>query len=152
MQCPRCSARTKQYKIGFNRSGSRKYRCYACKRTIHQNLTSRDILRAYACRRSNSTWKATACGVLGAFWKSRIKVSLIGSKPTRNSCHHLLYLRNRRWQSWMNSIPSLAIKNTIYILTIVDRATRCILSWDVVAERTSENMQACLERAPQARP
>ena len=25
------------------------------------------------------------------------------------------------------------------------------MSWDVVAERTSENMQACLEKAPQAR-
>jgi len=33
-------------------------------------------------------------------------------------------------------------------LTIVDRETRCILSWDVVKERTSENLQACLERAP----
>jgi len=33
MECPRCSSRTKQYKIGFNRSGSRKYRCQACKRT-----------------------------------------------------------------------------------------------------------------------
>ena len=26
-----------------------------------------------------------------------------------------------------------------------------MLSWDVVHERTSENMQACLERAPQAK-
>ena len=34
---------------------------------------------------------------------------------------------------------------------MVDRATRCILSWDVVPERTSEALQACLERAPQAR-
>jgi len=33
----------------------------------------------------------------------------------------------------------------------VDRATRCVLSWDVVPERTSEALQACLERAPQAR-
>ena len=33
MQCPRCSARAKQYKIGFNRSGSRKYRCAVCKKT-----------------------------------------------------------------------------------------------------------------------
>ena len=36
-------------------------------------------------------------------------------------------------------------------MTIVDRETRCILSWDVVPERTSEALQACLERAPQAR-
>ena len=34
---------------------------------------------------------------------------------------------------------------------MVDRATRCILSWDVVAERTSEAIQACLECAPQAK-
>jgi IS1 family transposase len=39
----------------------------------------------------------------------------------------------------------------IYLLTIVDRATHCLLSWDVVTERTTENMQACLDRAPQAK-
>lgn len=33
----------------------------------------------------------------------------------------------------------------------MDRATRCVLSWDVVTERTSEALQACLERAPQAK-
>ena len=32
----------------------------------------------------------------------------------------------------------------------MDRDTRCILSWDVVFERTSEALQACLERAPHA--
>jgi len=41
-------------------------------------------------------------------------------------------------------------KNEIYVLTIVDRDTRCVLSWDVVLERTSEVLQACLEGAPQA--
>ena len=34
----------------------------------------------------------------------------------------------------------------------MDRVTRCVLSWDVVAERTSEALQAYLERAPQAKP
>lgn len=33
----------------------------------------------------------------------------------------------------------------------MDRATHCVLSWDVVYERTSANLQACLERAPQAK-
>ncbi|KAA0275184.1 MAG: IS1 family transposase [Chloroflexi bacterium] len=42
-------------------------------------------------------------------------------------------------------------KNEIYLLTVVDRDTRCVLSWDVVPERTSEALQACLERAPQAK-
>jgi transposase-like protein len=30
MKCPRCQAREKQYKVGFNPSGSQKYRCYEC--------------------------------------------------------------------------------------------------------------------------
>ena len=34
---------------------------------------------------------------------------------------------------------------------MVDRATHCLLSWDAVSERSTENLQACLERAPQAR-
>ena len=33
----------------------------------------------------------------------------------------------------------------------MDRASRCILSWDVLKERSSANVQACLERAPQAK-
>jgi len=34
---------------------------------------------------------------------------------------------------------------------VVDRATHCVLSWDVVCQRTSAALQACLERAPQAK-
>jgi IS1 family transposase len=34
---------------------------------------------------------------------------------------------------------------------VVDRATHCVLSWDAVSERTTEALQACLERAPQAK-
>lgn len=33
----------------------------------------------------------------------------------------------------------------------MDRDSHCVLSWDVVLERTSDALQACLERAPQAR-
>lgn len=33
----------------------------------------------------------------------------------------------------------------------MDRATHCLLSWDVVSERSSQSLQVCLERAPQAR-
>jgi len=34
---------------------------------------------------------------------------------------------------------------------VVDRATHCVLSWDAVPQRTTEALQACLERAPQAK-
>lgn len=43
------------------------------------------------------------------------------------------------------------VKNEIYVLTVVDRDTHCVLSWDVVSDRTTDALQACLERAPQAR-
>ena len=33
----------------------------------------------------------------------------------------------------------------------MDRTTHCVLSWDVVSQRTPEALQACLERAPQAK-
>ncbi len=33
---------------------------------------------------------------------------------------------------------------------MVDRATRCILGWDIIPERTFEAMQAFLDRTPQA--
>ena len=36
-------------------------------------------------------------------------------------------------------------------MTVVDRSTHCLLSWDAVSERSTTNLQACLERAPQAR-
>ena len=32
----------------------------------------------------------------------------------------------------------------------MDRDTHCVLSWDVVLTRSSEALQSCLERAPQA--
>ena len=32
MNCPYCNAELKQYKAGFNRSGSHRYRCGVCKR------------------------------------------------------------------------------------------------------------------------
>ena len=39
----------------------------------------------------------------------------------------------------------------MYIITDVDRVTRCIIGWDVVWERTSTALQAMLDRAPFAR-
>lgn len=39
----------------------------------------------------------------------------------------------------------------MYLITAVDRATHCIVGWDVVWERTSTHLQAMLDRAPFAR-
>jgi insertion element IS1 protein InsB len=37
-----------------------------------------------------------------------------------------------------------------YVVTEVDRATRCILSWDVLWERSTEQLQEIIERSPPA--
>jgi IS1 family transposase len=50
----------------------------------------------------------------------------------------------------MSSTPSSAIKNVAYVVTAVDRATRCILGWDVLLEWTTEPLQEFIERSPQA--
>ena len=38
-------------------------------------------------------------------------------------------------------------KNVVYLVTAVDRATRCILSWAVLAQRSVAPMQAVIDRA-----
>ena len=34
---------------------------------------------------------------------------------------------------------------------MVERNTRCVLSWELVKERTPQNMQACLDQGPRAK-
>ena len=36
-------------------------------------------------------------------------------------------------------------------MTLVDRRTSCLVGWRLVAERTLDDLQALLDRAPQAR-
>ena len=44
----------------------------------------------------------------------------------------------------------LVQKNVVYIMTLVDRATSCILSWAVVPYRSEVLIQAMVDQAPQA--
>ncbi len=41
-------------------------------------------------------------------------------------------------------------KNEVYIVTQVDRATPCIVGWDVVVEHSCETLQPILDRFPPA--
>jgi len=45
----------------------------------------------------------------------------------------------------------LATKSSIYILTLEDRTTRCLLGWAVVWERTQEVIQQLVDEAPKAK-
>src|SRR6266545_1614850 len=54
-------------------------------------------------------------------------------------------------QKWMSCSPLLVIKNSIYVLTMVDRKTHCLLGWAVVWERTQEAIQQIVDEAPKAK-
>lgn len=49
-----------------------------------------------------------------------------------------------------NSTPMSGTKNATYVVTEVDRATRCIVSWAALWERTWEAMQRVIEGADPA--
>ena len=51
----------------------------------------------------------------------------------------------------MSCLPLSATKNRIYVLTVVDRKTRCILGWAVVWTRTQEAIQRVVDQAPKAK-
>lgn len=51
----------------------------------------------------------------------------------------------------MNYILSSSEKNEIYLMTLVDRHTSCIVGWAVAPSRTEAILQALLDAAPQAR-
>jgi IS1 family transposase len=51
---------------------------------------------------------------------------------------------------WMNYSPLLAQKNRIYLMTIVDRRTSCILAWAVSKQRSEDVLQGMVDEAPQA--
>ena len=51
----------------------------------------------------------------------------------------------------MNSSLILGIKNRIYLITLVDRETRCFLGWQVAWERSQGLVQAIVDHAPKAK-
>ena len=51
----------------------------------------------------------------------------------------------------MNSTPLSSEKNAVYLVTLVDRHTSCIVGWAVAASRPEALLQALLDAAPQAR-
>jgi insertion element IS1 protein InsB len=54
------------------------------------------------------------------------------------------------WPNSTSCSPSSGVKNEIYVVTQVDRATHCIVGWDVLWERTTTALQDLIERSPNA--
>jgi IS1 family transposase len=50
----------------------------------------------------------------------------------------------------MNCLPSSRRKNEVYVMTLVERSTRCIVGWAMGEERREAVLQAIVDIAPQA--
>jgi IS1 family transposase len=51
----------------------------------------------------------------------------------------------------MSYIPLWSEKNEVYVMTLVDRHTSCIVGWAAAPSRTEATLQALVDAAPQAR-
>jgi len=129
-----------------NRSGSQRYKCQSCGRKYtpepkqqgYSAAVRREAVENYVdglnFRRTGRVLKVAHTSVMN--W---VKARACAS-PTTDGVRtgRVIHLHRRQ-------------KNEVYILTNVNRGTRCIVGWDVVFERDYDQMQAMLDRSPQAK-
>ena len=133
MRCPKCSAIVKQNKIGKTSAGSQRYRCFVCQ-----------------CK---YTPEKKPRGYSPELRKQALRFYVDGMNLRRIARH--LGIHHRTVSDWVRahaeSLPATPMpeevktaemdelftfigdkKNRIYLITMVDRATRCILGWKLV--------------------
>ncbi len=146
--CPFCSTSDAQHKIGFNRTGTQRIRCTACRRIY----TPYQKHRGYA----PDLKKQAVCLYADGLSLRRIARTLsvnhhcapTGSTPLPTLCPRHPGPPPVMLSNWMNCTPLSGTKKTVYLCTAVDRATRCIVGWGVSVERTWETLQAIVDQAP----
>jgi IS1 family transposase len=149
MKCPHCKDEQQQVKIGHNPSGSQRYLCKVCRRKYtpepkehgYSQAVRHVALKLYVdgmnLRRIGRTLGVDHQTV--ANWVTAHANQLPDSPPVPGQwIGRIVYLHREQ-------------KNEAYIVTNVDRVTRCIVGWDVVFERDYLTMQAMLDRSPQAK-
>lgn len=139
MQCPKCQANWKQYKAGFNPSGSQRYRCGECNRVYTPQPIQHGYPEATRLLAIRMYVEGSSFGSIHrpSATRSTHKVLPIGSASTPPSCLMLLCQPRSKRLNWMSCTPSLARKKRDLRLDDCG-STRAALSWDVVLERTSE--------------
>ena len=96
-------------------------------------------------------WMAATCGELPAIWRFHLKPSRCGWPKQQRHCPMRLFQRKSKKRNGWNLLLHWWQKNRIYMLTAVDRKTRCILGWAVVWTRTKEAIQDVVDHAPKAK-
>lgn len=150
MKCTKCKSSKRQVKNGLNKSGSQKYLCRECSTVYTPEPNEMGILPKRVCSPSGCMGKAVGMVRSDGCWRSIHKVSPTGWVPILPNARVAEKVKNAELDELFTVVGKKKTRST-YVLTIVDRETRYVLSWDVVQERTSEALQACLERGPQAR-
>ncbi len=149
MKCPRCGVNWRQMKAGFNHSGSQRYKCGDCKTAYtpaskekgRSQETRLPALRMYYVEGS-SQWSITRI----------LKVSPQSSPSELKPICQVAACPKPQPPKVAELLDELYTflkqkKNKIYILTVVNRATHWLFSWEAVSERNALNVQACLEHA-----
>lgn len=118
--------------------------------TTRQSRSPRGTLGSFDNRRCACTWTVSTSGASVGCWAWIMPVSRTGLECTLKRLMKRRYLsRSIRWRR-TNSTPLPDPKNRFYIMTFVDRRTRCILKWRVVAVTTGAVVQERVHESVQA--
>ena len=132
---PKLSINQTTVKNGLNPSGSQKYRCNECKIVHTPSLKPNGYSKETKLLAVRMYVEGNSYGAIArilkvnpqsvANWVRNHTVSLPPAKVKKAELDELYNFVGQK-------------KNEVYVLTIVDQDTRCVLSCDVVAERTSD--------------
>lgn len=145
--CPYCQATDKQVKAGINPSRSQLWQC----QMFQRRYTPKPVEHGYPDSVRQQAVKLYVDGMnyrriarhLGVDHKSVINAHTAQLPPPWS------YLTSTTPNS-MNRLPSSGRKNLVYVMTLVDRTTSCLLGWAVERERTEAVFQQIVDQAPQA--
>jgi hypothetical protein len=104
-----------------------------------------------AAKRSKCTGEGWTCAGLLAISACIIARSPCGFRLKPHNCPILQYLPRSRKQRWTSCSPSSGTKNQFFVITIVDRLTRCYLGFRVAWKRMQAATQEMVNKAPKAR-
>lgn len=152
MKCSRCQPKGKQYKAGFNTSVRQRYSCGEYNRAYTPEPKQHGYSLETRLLAIRIYMKGSSYGSIALVLKVNPQsVANWVSQYTANCPNHRSHRRSKKDE--LDELYAFVgkKKNEIHVLTVIDRDTHCVVSWDVVLERTSEALQACLEHAPQTR-
>ena len=147
--CPHCQSTTT--KAGRNPSGSQRYQCKTCRRHFtplpNRNGYGPEVRRrAIRAVLQGNSLRGTAALEEVAPESVANWVKAHAARLPEPACPDEVDIAEM--DEWFTFVGNKTQR--VYLVTLVDRKTRCFLGWDVVKERTTEALQAVLDAGPRA--